>query len=177
MMTRPLTMPDGNYHGVQTSKCSNMKKLQFFTLLSAILFSGYSLALSLEAIEGKKLYPTCHVCHDQTMDPPLGPPMWGVQRRYKKDTIDDEDFVTSMVEFVKKPTLEAAKHDMAIEHMGLMPALPLPDAMLKNISIYILEEKFPPPCAHWAIGVKLATQKGDMEHAKKDQRRLDRFCN
>ena len=66
---------------------------------------------------------------------------------------------------------------MAIDQMGLMPALPLPDAMLKNIAIYILEEKFPPPCAHWAIAVKLATQKGDMEHAKKDQRMLDRFCD
>ena len=154
-----------------------MSRSQYLLLLSATLFSASSIALSPEAIEGKKLYPTCHVCHDQAMDPPLGPPMWGVQRRYKRDTIDDEDFVTSMVEFVKKPTLEDAKHDMAIDQMGLMPALPLPDAMLKNIAIYILEEKFPPPCAHWAIAVKLATQKGDMEHAKKDQRMLDRFCD
>jgi hypothetical protein len=154
-----------------------MPKLNFFILFSTALFCTHILALSSEAIEGKKLYPTCHVCHDQTMDPPLGPPMWGVQRRYKRDTIDDEDFVTSMVAFVKKPTLESAKHDMAIEQMGLMPALPLPDTMLKNIAAYILEEKFPPPCAHWAIAVKRAAQKGDVEHAKKDQRMLDRFCD
>ena len=28
-----------------------------------------------------------------------------------------------------------------------------------------------------AIAVKRATEKGDLEHAKKDQRMLDRFCN
>ncbi len=154
-----------------------MKKIQLLVLLSTTLFCTHVFAFSPEAIAGKKLYPTCHVCHNQAMDPPLGPPMWGVQRCYKKGTIDDEDFVTSMVEFVKQPTLEDAKHNMAIEQMGLMPALPLPDTMLKNIAVYILEEKFPPPCAHWTIAVKRATQKGDVEHAKKDQRMLDRFCN
>ena len=107
----------------------------------------------------------------------MGPPMWGVQRRYKNGTIDDDDFVESMVNFVKKPSLEDARHDMAIEQMGLMPALPLPDTMLKNIAIYILEEKFPPPCTHWEIAVKRATKTGDIEHAKKDQRMLDRFCD
>ena len=154
-----------------------MKKLQHLLLLLATSYAVDSFALSPDAIEGKSLYPTCHVCHDQTMDPPLGPPMWGVQRRYKNGTIDNEDFVQSMVDFVKKPTLEEAKHNMAIEQMGLMPALPLPDEMLRKIATYILEEQYPPPCAHWAIAVKRATNKGDLEHAKKDQRMLDRFCN
>jgi len=154
-----------------------MRKSQFSLLLIATLFSASCLALSPEAIEGKSLYPTCHVCHNQAMDPPLGPPMWGVQRRYKKNTIDDEDFVQSMANFVKKPTLETAIHDMAVEQMGLMPALPLPDDLLKKIATYILEEQFPPPCDHWAIAVKRATEKGDLEHAKKDQRMLDRFCD
>jgi len=154
-----------------------MNKLKLLLLLSTALTCTNIFALSPEAIEGKTLYPTCHVCHDQTMDPPLGPPMWGVQRRYKNSTIDNEDFVESMVAFVKKPTLENARHDKAVEQLGLMPPLPLPDTMLEKISIYILEEEFPPPCAHWAIAVKRAAKKGDMEHAKKDQRMLDRFCN
>ena len=153
-----------------------MKKRTFLALLGAAFFSSNAFALSPDAIEGKSLYPTCHVCHNQEMDPPLGPPMWGVQRRYKNNTIDDEDFIQSMVDFVKKPTLENVKHDMALEQMGLMPPLPLPDEMLKKISTYILEEQFPPPCAHWAIVVKRFKEKGDMEHAKKDQGMLDRFC-
>lgn len=150
---------------------------QLALFLIATLFSTSGMALGPAATEGKALYPTCHVCHNQAMDPPLGPPMWGVQRRYKNNTIDDEDFVQSMVDFVKNPSLEMAKHDMAVEQMGLMPPLPLPDDLLKKIASYILEETFPPPCEHWAITVKRAKQKGDQAHAKKDQRMLDRFCN
>ena len=145
-------------------------------LLSVFLYSGQVSALSPEAIEGKALYPSCHVCHDQALDPPLGPPMWGVQRRYQRGTLDDEDFVKSMVEFVKAPSLDKALHDVAVEQMGLMPPLPLPDEMLKKIAIYILEENFPPPCEHWAIAVKRAESKGDLEHAAKDRRQLERFC-
>ena len=154
-----------------------MNRLQYILLVSTALFSTISIALSPEAIEGKNLYPSCHVCHDPTMDPPLGPPMWGVQRRYKNNTIDDEDFVESMVNLVKKPTLEDAKHDMAVDQMGLMPPLPLPDELLKKIATYILEEQFPPPCAHWVIAVKKSTERGDVEHANKEQGMIDRFCN
>ena len=154
-----------------------MRTLQYSLLLSTTLFSASSIALSPEAIEGKALYPTCHVCHNQEMDPPLGPPMWGVQRRYRNNTIDDEDFIQSMASFVKKPTLENAKHDMAVERMGLMPPLPLPDELLIKIATYILEEQFPPPCAHWSIAVKKSTKTGDLEQAKKEQGMLNRFCN
>ena len=154
-----------------------MTKAQFSMLLIGILCTANSNALSPEAIEGKALYPACHVCHNQAMDPPLGPPMWGVQRRYKRNTLDNEDFVKSMVNFVKAPTLESAIHDEALSQLGLMPPMPLPDDMLKNIATYILEEQFPPPCEHWRIAVKRAEQKGDMEHAKKDQNMLKRFCN
>jgi hypothetical protein len=45
-------------------------------------------ALSPEASEGQALYPACHVCHDPTLDPPLGPPMWAVQRRYRNASLD-----------------------------------------------------------------------------------------
>ena len=152
-------------------------RAQVVILFSAMLYAANSNALSSDAVEGKALYPACHVCHNQAMDPPLGPPMWGVQRRYKRGTMDDEDFVKTMVNFVKTPTLETALHDMAVEQLGLMPPMPLPDEMLTKISTYILEEQFPPPCDHWRIAVKRAKAKGDISHAKQDQRQLDRFCN
>jgi mono/diheme cytochrome c family protein len=155
---------------------TSMKKISLLPLLGAALFSSSTLALSPEAIDGKNLYPACHVCHNQEMDPPLGPPMWGVKRRYKNSTIDDEDFIQSMADFVKNPTLENARHNVAVERLGLMPPLPLPDDALIKIATYILEENFPPPCAHWEIGVKISKEKGDLEHAKKDQNMLDRFC-
>lgn len=153
-----------------------MKKTATLILLSATLFSTSSDALTPDAAEGKVLYPTCHVCHNPAMDPPLGPPMWGVQRRYKNNTADKEDFVESMAEFVKAPTLEDAIHDEAVKQLGLMPAMPLPDEMLKKIATYIHEEIFPPPCEHWRIAVNRAEIKGDFEHAAKDQRMLERFC-
>ena len=153
-----------------------MSKLKLLILFSTALYTVNSNALSPVAIEGQSLYPACNVCHNQAMDPPLGPPMWGVQRRYKKGTLDAEDFVKSMVDFVKAPTLENAIHDMAVEQLGLMPAMPLPDEMLIKIATYILEEKFQPPCEHWQIAVKRAEKKGDIEHAKRDQYQLERFC-
>ncbi|MCW9013122.1 MAG: cytochrome C [Gammaproteobacteria bacterium] len=153
-----------------------MIRSQFFLLLSALFISANSFALSADAIEGKQFYPSCHVCHDQSLDPPLGPPMWGVQRRYKNNTIDDEDFVQSMVDFVKAPTPEKAIHNEAVKQLGLMPPLPLPDDILKKIATYILEEHYSPPCAHWEIAVKRASNRGDLEHAKKDQLMLERFC-
>jgi len=154
-----------------------MTKSKVFLLLSVLFFSVNSFALTPQAIEGKKFYPSCHVCHDPKLDPPLGPPMWGVHRQYKRNTLDDEDFVEKMVEFVKAPALEKVIHEEAVKQLGLMPPLPLPDDMLTKIATYILEEQFPPPCEHWSIAVKRALKKGDQEHAKKDQVMLKRFCN
>lgn len=153
-----------------------MSKVPIFTLLCLICCSVNSLALSPVAMEGKALYPACHVCHNPALDPPLGPPMWGVQRQYKRNSLDNEDFVKSMVDFVKVPTMENAIHDKAVEQMGLMPPMPLPDEFLIKIATYILEETFPPPCEHWRIAAKRAEEKGDMEHAEKDRRQLKRFC-
>lgn len=154
-----------------------MNKTQVLILLSVALYTANSYALSPDAVEGKGLYPACHACHNQAMDPPLAPPMWGVQRRYKKSTLDNEDFVKTMVSFVKAPTLESAIHDEALGQLGLMPPMPLPDEILNKIATYILEEQFPPPCEHWRIAIKRAETKGDIEHAKKDQNKLERFCD
>ncbi|MCB1860055.1 MAG: cytochrome C [Gammaproteobacteria bacterium] len=145
-------------------------------VLLAGLLPAASHALSPEAEEGRALYPACHVCHNPEMDPPLGPPMWGVQRLYRMNTVDDDDFVNTMVEFVKAPLPENAKHQEAVAQMGLMPPMPLPDELLEKIAGYILEERFPPPCAHWRIAVKRAEQRGDLAHAEKDQMMLERFC-
>jgi len=145
-------------------------------ILFAFLSSS-SVALSPDAIEGKSFYPSCHVCHNQKMDPPLGPPMWGVQRRYKNNSLNSEEFVDQIISFVKEPTVEKAIHDEALKQLGLMPPMPLPDEMLRKIAVYLWEETFPPPCEHWKIAVKRAEKKGDIEHAEKDQMMLERFCD
>jgi len=154
-----------------------MVKVRISLLLVAIFFSATSTALSPNAKEGKELYAACSVCHDQAMDPPKGPPMWGVQRRYKRHSIDDEAFVNNIVAFVKAPSLKIAIHDEAVKNLGLMPPMPLPDDMLRKIAAYILEEEFPPPCDHWKLAIMRAEEKGDVEHAQKDRKMYKRFCN
>jgi len=153
-----------------------MRRRMPWVLLIGILISSSSYALSPEATEGKALYPSCDVCHDQAKAPALGPPMWGVQRRYKRDTMDKEDFIEQMTSFVKAPSLETAIHAEALGQLGLMPAMPLPDDFLNKISAYIFEENFAPPCDHWRFAVDKAKQAGNIEHAAKDQRQLERFC-
>ncbi|MCP3690397.1 MAG: c-type cytochrome [Gammaproteobacteria bacterium] len=154
-----------------------MTKIQLALLLCAIAFSANGNALSPAAETGKQVFATCNACHDQALNPPKGPPMWGVQRRYKKHSPDDEAFVENVVNFVKSPSLERALNSQAVAQLGLMPAMPMPDSMLRNIAAYILEEKFPPPCDHWKIAITRAEEKGDMAHAQKDQNMFKKFCS
>lgn len=78
---------------------------------------------------------------------------------------------------VLKPLKEKAIHDEALAQLGLMPALQMPDDLLKKIAAYIFDEQFLPPCTHWEIAVVNARARGNVEHAAKDQRMLQRYCN
>lgn len=153
-------------------------KIKYLLLYSSLsmLLPVNTYALSPVALEGKQLFSVCNSCHNQAQDPPLGPPMWGVQRRYNRNSLDSEDFINSIVDFVKQPSLDKAIHDQAISQLGLMPPIALPDEQLKKIATYIFEETFPPPCKHWEIAVRRAEARGDQEHAAKDRRQLERFC-
>ena len=151
------------------------KTVALFLLAALAPAAGY--ALSPEASEGQALYPACHVCHDPTLDPPLGPPMWAVQRRYRSASLDEEDFVERIIAFVKAPSLEQALITPAVERFGLMPALPLPDEMLRKIAAYIWEADFAPPCEHWRNAARWAESAGDADHAARDARMLQRFCS
>ena len=153
-----------------------MNKLRILSLTALMLFSFGSYALSPVAEEGRDLYPACHVCHNPSQDPPLGPPMWGVQRRYKRASMNEEDFIERMMTFVKAPSMEIAIHDEALKQLGLMPAMPFPDDTLRKIVSYVLEEQFPPPCDHWKIAIKRGQDKGDLDHVQKDMRQYKRFC-
>jgi len=154
-----------------------MSRTTVVLYLLAALAPAAGHALSPEASEGQALYPACHVCHDPTLDPPLGPPMWSVQRRYRNLSLDEEDFVERIIAFVKAPSLEQALITPAVERLGLMPALPLPDEMLRKIAAYIWEADFAPPCEHWRNAARWAESTGDAEHAAHDARMLQRFCS
>lgn len=135
-----------------------------------------SYALSPEAEAGKAFYSACDSCHNQATDPALAPPMWGVKRRYMRASANPEEFIEKMSRFVSAPSLESAIHTEGVKQLGLMPPMPLPKEVLKNITTYIFEEDFPPPCDHWRIAVRDAEERGDSERAAKEQRQLNRFC-
>jgi len=143
---------------------------------AAALISWQAHALGPDAMAGKSAFAVCNACHDAQLDPPRGPPMFGVQRRYKRDHPQRDDFVRQVVAFVKQPGMEKVKMRGAVRHLGLMPAMPLPDDTLRAIAAYVYEEDFPPPCKHWEMASRRARQEGDENHARRDQEHFNRFC-
>lgn len=136
--------------------------------------SGY--ALSPEATEGKNAFAVCHACHNPQMDPPLAPPMWSVQQRYRKASSTRDDFIDQLASFSAAPSADTALLRGAVQRMGPMPAQALPEETLRRIAAYIYEESFDPPCAHWENGAKRAEAAGDTRHATQDRAMLQRFC-
>lgn len=151
-----------------------MKMLFAFGLL--LVTASGALALSPEAGEGMEHYPSCHGCHNPELDPPLGPPMFGVQRRYQRAYPTRQLFIENMAAYVRQPVQEKALMKEAVGQLGVMPPLPLPDEMLRKIVSYIYEETFAPPCKHWEIAIRRANEQGDAEHAQKNRRNYDRLC-
>lgn len=142
----------------------------------AALFSVNAHALSDEAMQGEVLYKTCHACHNPNFDPPKAPPMFAVQKQYKRVTANKQAFVDKLVGFTVNPQRDAAVLKHAVETLGLMPPLPIPEPELKKIAAYIYEHEFEYPCAHWQAGMKRAKAEGDMLHYEKDKKKLERFC-
>ncbi len=148
----------------------------FLASVLASLIAMPVLALSPEAEKGKAEFAACNACHNATLNPPLAPPIWGVQRRYKMQAVDRDGFIDQLAGFVAAPSADSALFTQAVTRFGLMPALALPDETLRNIAAYIWEESFEPPCEHWKAGAEIAMREGDQAHAAKDLKMLKRFC-
>ncbi len=154
-----------------------MIKANVSITLIAVIFSASSYAMSPDAVEGKMLYPACETCHDPALNPPKGPPMWRIQRLYKRQFPDNEAFINNIVAFVKEPSLKTAIHREAVNDFGLMPPMLLPDDMLQKIATYILEEEFPPPCDYWKNAMTRTDKKKRMEQVRWNQKMHRRHCS
>ena len=108
------------------------------------------MALTPDAEKGKLVIAVCMACHNAELTPALAPPLYGVQNKYKQKYNNQEDFIKAISNWVKVPSLENALMQRPVKMLGLMPAMALPDDMLKSIGAYLYEEKFPAPCTHWA---------------------------
>ncbi len=162
-------------------KQSYIKNLSAWLLLLGVLSTPLMAdELSAAAKRGEAGFAVCNACHNPALDLPLGPPMWGLQRRYGLASGGDkQQFVQRMVDFVSAPDKRKAIMVNAVEALGLMPELGLPTDQLTDIAMYIYEAAFPPPCAHWRIAISRAETKGGtaLEHAARDKMMLQRFCS
>ena len=123
--------------------------MKIMTLLITFL-SLNAMALSPDAEKGKAAIAVCLSCHNEELNPPLAPPLYGVQNKYKQTYNDKQGFVDAISNWVKSPSLDGALMRRPIQKLGLMPAMPLPDDMLASIAAYIYEQEFEAPCTHWA---------------------------
>lgn len=147
-------------------------------ILGAILLltpGGILLAASPDAPPAEMAI--CDACHAEALSPPKGPPYWAIQNRYSRLHRDEAAFVQAIADFVVAPTKEKALMGQAVEHLGLMPAMPLPSTTLDTLAKYIHNTVFPPPCEHWKAGLKIAESQGDEEHAAQERRKLKKFCH
>lgn len=142
---------------------------------SSLLYArGDQASLSELAVQGEAAFAICQSCHDASLNPPQAPPMYGVQRRYKRQYENQQEFVAAIVKFVSQPTEDGALMKHPIKKLGLMPALPLGDDTLSKIATYIYEENLEPPCDHWANAI--ASEKGKGKHSQKVQSNYDELC-
>jgi len=150
-----------------------------------ILIAGSSLILVSNAyagdtsfMEGKKLFKeNCLTCHSAQLDPPLAPPMFAVQMKYKMATPDKSTFVNKVTSFATHPTKEKALLDMAVNKLGLMPEMGFSKKDVRQIAAYIHDETFSPPCKHWEAVLKMERDGGDMQHYKKVKKRYKMMCS
>lgn len=152
----------------------NFRWVVILTFLSSTTGTAYALSPAGQA--GKQYYPVCNACHNPTLEPPLAPPMWGIQRRYQRIAEDKAHFIDLIADFAKEPTLEKVQFRHAIPRLGLMPPVALPEQALREVATYIAEEAFPPPCTHWEASASRAQTEGDSDHARQVRRMLQRFC-
>jgi mono/diheme cytochrome c family protein/cytochrome c556 len=145
---------------------------------TGILLTANAYAGDTASLEGKKLFQeNCLTCHNAELDPPMAPPMFGVQKRYKKASADRAEFIRKISEFVQQPSEEKALLKRAIKHVGIMPAVDIAEHDVEKIAAYIYDASFTVPCAHFRAAMKMAKAKGDMQHFNHAQKRFNHMCS
>lgn len=151
-----------------------MKKILLFSI-TMLLAGNASASGNME--EGKRLFnENCFVCHNADLDPPQAPPMFGVQKHYKRATADRDAFIEKVTAFAMDPTEDKAILKMAVDHLGVMPNPGVEEADVRKIAAYIHDETFAKPCGHMKAAMKMARSEGDLKHYKKIKNNFNRMC-
>jgi len=153
-----------------------LQTASFIMLLTSSMLRAEENQLSEPAMKGEQQIAICNACHDASLNPPQGPPLFGVQRRYQRQYSDKDSFVDAVVSFANHPSEEKALMRGPVKMLGLMPAMPLGDETLGQIAAYIYEATFEPPCDHWANAASGKGGGGGKGHRQQDQKMYDKFC-
>jgi len=152
-----------------------MKKILLFSV-AMLVASNANASDKME--EGKRLFnENCLVCHNAELDPPQAPPMFGVQKHYKRATADRDAFIEKVTAFAMDPTDDKAILRMAVDHLGVMPNPGVEESDVRKIAAYIHDEKFVLPCGHLKAAMKMAKADGDMKHFNKANKRFNKMCS
>ena len=132
-------------------------KLLLIVLISTLFLFGFSLKKErfasavpeistgkIDDMKGLKLMSQyCLSCHNPDMggghSSRLGPPIFKIREHYYRDGISKEEFISSMLNFVKNPSEDKTKMKPPVRNFGLMPSLMIPQEDLELIINYIYD--------------------------------------
>jgi cytochrome c553 len=99
----------------------------------------------------------CMLCHNtagKTEEQMIAPPFFAVRRQYLRFSMDEQDFKSSMRNYVLEPQADKAMMKGAIDKFGAMPKQDFDEKELEQIIDYIYKNPFPKPAwfdAHEAM--------------------------
>lgn len=97
---------------------------------------------------GKKLMETyCYTCHNPTTehDKRIAPPMIAIKNHYISSNTSKEDFVNSMLKWIKDPNEKDAKMFGAVRRFGVMPKQVFNEEDIKLIAEYMFDNDIEQP--------------------------------
>lgn len=97
---------------------------------------------------GKKLMENyCNVCHNpKTAEKDIiAPPMIAVKMHYISEETTKEEFVGTMLDWAKEPSVAKSKMPGAVKKFGLMPYQFYPEQTIRHIADYIFENDIEEP--------------------------------
>jgi hypothetical protein len=89
----------------------------------------------------------CQVCHNlgTTEAEIIAPPFFAVRKQYLQFSMDKNDFIETMTDFVKKPDAEKSLMKPAVEQFKVMPYQPFKEEEIALIVEYIYRTEMPKP--------------------------------
>lgn len=90
----------------------------------------------------------CMICHEtkgKTPEKMLAPPFYEIKRRYLKISINQADFIETMTDWTKNPSIDKSFMKAAIKQLGVMPQNNYSDNEIKQIVSYIYNTDFSEP--------------------------------